>query len=162
MDPEIIEDHRSMLKFRQWLNEVARDEPRAQKLLKDLVRRRGDDGRTRNLVPSTKSNEIPSRLSTYDLSYKGKLPDSSWETWSDLLQKHAVKKTVPVSSIVSHQQHVFPEVVSKKLKNPPSALPYVVHRRGEYFIHNGNHRVNAAILRGDKEITVKSMDADED
>lgn len=72
-------------------------------------------------------------------------------------KREAVTIEIPISKLVSDTRAVG----RAKIANPSTELPYVENIAGVFHLRDGNHRVTAAILRGDTTIKVNLADMNE-
>lgn len=74
-----------------------------------------------------------------------------------LMKKKLQRATVPINKVYSRQRFVIGGAVKHKLNGDPlnsTERPTMIYHKATdtYHIHDGNHRANAARLRGDRTI----------
>lgn len=77
-------------------------------------------------------------------------------------RKNLPREEVPIHKVVATQDYLDPNIVDKYVKQKKNVAPVVTKMKGEYFISNGHHRIEAAARRGNQTVKAHVMDTDED
>lgn len=140
-----------MITYKHFLlNEAVRNQKRALKLLDHLYYDKGkglggSDAQMHNIIPLVDKRP---HVELRDFEYNSK------------------RKSIPVSTLVTGQEHVSAEVVGKKIrgtwKHHDPDVPWVVHHKGTHYLIDGNHRGVQARLEGSTHMTADVIDAPDD
>jgi hypothetical protein len=141
-----------MMTFKQFLIEMPMRSPeRAVKLFHYINKRRGEENHP----------VIKNFRTLDDNSLTGKPTQPGHPTFDDLesYMPGATKQVrrIHLNKIYTHQagiaREVMPPKIDKSFQGHSSQLPVVIgHPNGNYYLWDGNHRVAAARLRGEKYI----------
>jgi len=117
-------------------------------------------GKNRNGVPEEEAVASPLRKAEYP--YMSMVP--ARHVYAEPLRQainkaHAEAKEVdlPIDQIVTDVSAIG----RSRVKNPAGGLPFVERINGVHHLRDGNHRVAAAMLRGDKTVRALVADMDE-
>ena len=117
-------------------------------------------GRNRNGVPEEDAVASPLRRAEYPYMAFTPAKSSFREgliAAVNAAKDAAVEMDLPIDQIVTDVSAVG----RIKLRNPSDGLPYVEQIGGVYHLRDGNHRVAAAMLRGDETVKVLVANMDE-
>lgn len=156
-----------MKTFKQYLMEMALRNPERAGLLFSRLRGVGLDQDTDvdPIIPKKRVGSGKIFKTEHGLvgpSWKRKSHNlTHYDEWT-YLEKHGKTKNVPIKSIVTRQDHINPVSLKKKLTgkdehNDPE-IPYAYHHDGTHYLIDGNHRVNAARLKGETHIKIRVAD----
>lgn len=117
-------------------------------------------GRNQNGVPEAEAvlSPIPQREYPYQLAVPKNQKDSERLISAvNKAKREAKTVTIPIARLTT----AVGAIGKSKILKPSEGKPYVELIGDEYHLRDGNHRVAAAYLRGDKEITVELADMSE-
>lgn len=123
----------------QILQEMPRTSEKADKLFHYILKRRGntDSYDTKNLIKQKPWGSKLSKMSP-----------------SEIESSPSTHKHIPTSKIYSDQRSVTLKTMRDKISKKDNKHPIFVHNseKDTYHVMDGNHRVSAARLKGDKHI----------
>ena len=117
-------------------------------------------GKNRNGVPEDDAVASPLRKAEYPYMSMTPARQAHADALRQAINKaHAEAKEVdlPIDQIVTDVSAIG----RSRVKNPAGGLPFVERINGVHHLRDGNHRVAAAMLRGDKTVRALVADMDE-